>query len=91
MANFDLRSVDSHNQHKEFQHIFMQILTLEAARAEIINKDFTSPETLLPLLSFDQSVQRLPQHSPRKQKERESPLVIVNISHLNFYCKTLNV
>ena len=41
----------------------MQILTPEAARAEIINKDFTSPETVLSLPSFDQSVQHLPQHS----------------------------
>ena len=41
----------------------MQILTPEAARAEIINKDFTSLETVLPLPSFDQSVQHLPQHS----------------------------
>ena len=53
----------SYNQHKEFMHIFMQILTREAARAEIINKDFTSLETVLPLPSFDQSVQHLPQHS----------------------------
>ena len=39
------------------------MLTTEAAHAEIINKDFTSPGTVLPLPSFDQSVQRLPQHS----------------------------
>ena len=50
------------------------MLTTEAAQAEIINKDFTSPGTVLPLPSFDQSVQRLPQHSPGKHKQRESPL-----------------
>ena len=41
----------------------MQILTPEAAQTEITNKDFTSPETVLPLPSFDQSGQHLPQHS----------------------------
>ena len=41
----------------------MQMLTTEAAQAEIINKDFTSPGTVLPLPSFDQGVQHLPQHS----------------------------
>ena len=52
----------------------MQMLTTEAAQAEIINNDFTSPGTVLPLPSFDQSVQRLPQHSPGKHKQRELPL-----------------
>ena len=55
----------------------MQMLTTEAAQAEIINKDFTSLGTVLPLPSFDQSVQRLPQHSPGKHKQRESPLFTV--------------
>ena len=41
----------------------MQMLTTEAAQAEIINEDFTSPETVLPLPSFDQSLQRLPQQA----------------------------
>ena len=40
-----------------------QILTLEAAQDEIINKNFTSPELVLPLPSFDQSLQRLPQQA----------------------------
>ena len=52
------------------------MLTTEAAQAEIINKDFTSPGTVLPLPSFDQSVQRLPQHSPGKHKQRELPLTM---------------
>ena len=39
------------------------MLTTEAAQAEIINEDFTSPETVLPLPSFDQSLQRLPQQA----------------------------
>ena len=63
MANFDLRSVGSHNQKEALLHIFMQMLTTEAAQAEIINKDFTSPGTVLPLPSFDQGIQRLPQQS----------------------------
>ena len=41
----------------------MQMLTTEAAQAEIINEDFTSPEIVLPLPSFDQSLQRLPQQA----------------------------
>ena len=41
----------------------MQMLTTEAAQAEIINEDFTSSETVLPLPSFDQSLQRLPQQA----------------------------
>ena len=41
----------------------MQMLTIEAAQAEIINKDFTSPETVPPLPSIDQSLQRLPQQA----------------------------
>ena len=39
------------------------MLTTEAAQAEIINENFTSPETVLPLPSFDQSLQRLPQQA----------------------------
>ena len=74
LAKFNVRSVGSHNQYKALLHIFMQILTPEAAQAEIINKYFTSPGTVLPLPSFDQSVQHLPQHSPGKHKHRESPL-----------------
>ena len=42
----------------------MQMLTKEAAQAEIRNKYFTSPETVLPLPSFDRSLQRLPQQAP---------------------------
>ena len=41
----------------------MQMLTTEAAQAEIINEDFTSWETLLSLPSFDQSLQHLPQQA----------------------------
>ena len=41
----------------------MQMLTTEAAQAEIINKDFTSPETVLPLPSFGRNLQRLPQQA----------------------------
>ena len=41
----------------------MQILTPEAAQAEILNKDFTSSETVLPLPSFDQSLQHLLQQA----------------------------
>ena len=41
----------------------MQMLTTEAAQAEIINKDFTSPETVPPLPSIDQRLQRLPQQA----------------------------
>ena len=37
----------------------MQMLTIEAAQAEIINKDFTSPESLPPLPSIDQNLQHL--------------------------------
>ena len=63
LANFDLRSVGSHNQNETLLHILIQMLTTEAAQAEIINEDFTSPETVLPLPSFDQSLQRLPQQA----------------------------
>ena len=63
LTNSDIRSVGSHNQHKEFLHIFMKILTPEAAWAEIIKKNFTSPESVLPLPSFDQSLQHLPQQA----------------------------
>ena len=41
----------------------MQMLTTEAAQAEIINKDFTSPETVLPLPSFGRSLQHLQQQT----------------------------
>ena len=41
----------------------MQMLTTEAAQAEIINEDFTSPETVLPLPSFGRNLQRLPQQA----------------------------
>ena len=41
----------------------MQMLTKEAAQAEFRNKFFTSPETVLPLPSFDRSLQRLPQQA----------------------------
>ena len=41
----------------------MQILTPEAAQAEILNKDFTSSETMLPLPSIDQSLQHLLQQA----------------------------
>ena len=63
LANFDLRNVGSHNQKETLLHIPIQILTLEAAQAEIINKNFTSWESVLPLPSFDQSLQRLPQQA----------------------------
>ena len=39
------------------------MLTTEAAQAEIINEDFTSPETVLPLPSFGRNLQRLPQQA----------------------------
>ena len=41
----------------------MQMLTTEAAQADIINEDFTSPETVLPLPSFGRNLQRLPQQA----------------------------
>ena len=41
----------------------MQMLTTEAAQAEIINEDFTSPETVLPLPSFGRNLQHLPQQA----------------------------
>ena len=41
----------------------MQILTPEAAQAEILNKDFISSETVLPLPSFDQNLQHLLQQA----------------------------
>ena len=41
----------------------MQMLTTEAAQAEIINEDFTSPETVLPLPSFGRNLQCLPQQA----------------------------
>ena len=41
----------------------MQMLTTEAAQAEIINEDFTSSEAVLPLPSFDQSLQHLLQQA----------------------------
>ena len=63
LANFELRNVGSHNEKETLLHIPIQILTLEAAQAEIINKDFTSPETEPPLPSIDQSLQRLPQQA----------------------------
>ena len=63
LANFDLRNVGSHNQKETLLHIPIQILTLEAAQAEIINKNFTSWESVLPLPSFGQSLQRLPQQA----------------------------
>ena len=40
---------------KKFLHFLMQMLTTEAAQAEIINKDFISRGTVLLLPSFDQS------------------------------------
>ena len=63
LANFDLRNVGSHNQKETLLHIPLQILTLEAALAEIINKKIPSPESVLPLPSFDQNLQRLPQQA----------------------------
>ena len=63
LANSDLRNVGSHNQMETLLHIPIQILTLEAAQAEIKNKNLTSPESVLPLPSFDQSLQRLPQQA----------------------------
>ena len=41
----------------------MQMLTTEAAQAEIISKDLTSLETVPSLPSIDQSLQRLPQQA----------------------------
>ena len=41
----------------------MQMLTTEAAQAEVINKNFTSLESVLPLPSFAQNLQRLPQQA----------------------------
>ena len=55
LANFDLRNVGSHNQQETLLHIPMQMLTTEAAQAEIIIKNCTSPESVLPRPSFDQS------------------------------------
>ena len=68
LANFDLRSVGSHNQKEALLHILMQMLTTEAAQAEIINKDFTSPETVLPLPSFGRNLQHLPQQTFWRQR-----------------------
>ena len=63
LTNFDLRRVGSHNQNETLLHILIQMLTTEAAQAEIINEDFTSPETVLPLPSFGRNLQRLPQQA----------------------------
>ena len=63
LVNFDLRNVGSHNQKETLLHIPIQILTLEAALAEIIIKNFPSLESVLPLPSFDQNLQRLPQQA----------------------------
>ena len=52
----------------------MQMLTTEAARAEITNTDFTSLETVPPLPSFDQCLQRLPQQALSKQYTRKKAL-----------------
>ena len=41
----------------------MQMLTTEAAQAEIISKDLTSLQTVPSLPSIDQSLQRLPQQA----------------------------
>ena len=63
LANFHIINVGSHNQKEALLHILMQMLTTEAAQAEIINKNFTSLESVLPLPSFDQNLQRLPQQA----------------------------
>ena len=41
----------------------MQILTPEAAQADILSKDVTKSETVLPLPSFGQKLQRLLQQA----------------------------
>ena len=63
LAYFDLRNVGSLNQKETLLHIPLPILTQEAVKAEIINKNFFSPESVLPLPSFDQNLQRLPQQA----------------------------
>ena len=55
----------------------MQMLTTEAAQAEIINKDFTSPETVLPLPSFGRSLQHLQQQGFRWWTMLSHPCLLV--------------
>ena len=72
-----------------------QILTLEAAQDEIINKNFTSPELVLPLPSFDQSLQRLPQQAFWRWTIQNLPclcccwLVVFNYVRLHESCPFL--
>ena len=60
----------------------MQMLTTEAAQAEIINEDFTSPETVLPLPSFGRNLQRLPQQAFWRWTIQNLPCFSRNFSHL---------
>ena len=76
LADFDLRNVGSHNQKETLLHIPIQILTLEAALAVIKNKNFTSPESVLPLPSFDQSLQRFPQQAFWRWTIQNLPCVV---------------